>query len=175
MRVWKLSEHKKLSLLTLIPYLASYAFAFAQVVRSFQVRCDPTTSDINPLLIYGANGCKFVLDVIVSATMCYMLYNRSSGFTRRANTIKIVRWLILWSSSTGLLMLIIDLLFLLSIVGFINDGYFIFYITGGIYVNAMFAQLNARARFRAMAEASIPLSSISLGESSSSEPVDREL
>jgi hypothetical protein len=41
----------------------------------------------------------------------------------------------------------------------------------------MLGRLNARARFRAMAEASIPLSSIGLGEtsSSSSQPVDREL
>ena len=39
----------------------------------------------------------------------------------------------------------------------------------------MLGRLNARARFRVMAEASIPLSSISLGEtSSSSNRVDRE-
>ena len=69
-----------------------------------------------------------------------------------------------------------------------------------VYVNGMFAQwvffhysavidadrlflimlgrLNTRARFRAMAEASIPLSSFSLGETSSSQPTstgDREL
>ena len=36
----------------------------------------------------------------------------------------------------------------------------------------MLGRLNARARFRSMAEASIPLSSISLGETSSSQPVD---
>ena len=37
-------------------------------------------------------------------------------------------------------------------------------------------RLNARARFRAMAEASMPLSSLNLGEtSSSSERVEREL
>ena len=39
----------------------------------------------------------------------------------------------------------------------------------------MLGRLNAREQFRAMAEAPIPLSSISLDETSSSAPVDREL
>ena len=39
----------------------------------------------------------------------------------------------------------------------------------------MSRRLNARTRFRAIAEASIPFSSISLDEMSSSQPVDREL
>ena len=38
----------------------------------------------------------------------------------------------------------------------------------------MLGRLNARTRFRAMAEAPIPLSTISLAETSSSQPVDRE-
>ena len=36
-------------------------------------------------------------------------------------------------------------------------------------------RLNARARFRAMADQSMPLNSISLGETVLSEPADREL
>jgi len=86
-----------------------------------------------------------------------------------------VRELILWSISTGVLMWIINVLFLLSVTGFIPSAFGVFYIFGGIYTNAMLAQLNSRTRYRAMAEASIPLVSFSLGESSSSEPVDREL
>ena len=39
----------------------------------------------------------------------------------------------------------------------------------------MLGRLNARTRFQAMAEASMPLGSIGLGELSSSQPVDREL
>ena len=39
----------------------------------------------------------------------------------------------------------------------------------------MSERLNARTRFRAMAEESIPLNSISFGETSSSQPADREL
>ena len=39
----------------------------------------------------------------------------------------------------------------------------------------MLGRLNARARFRVMAEASMPLNSISLDETSSSEPIHREL
>jgi len=166
MRVWRLSEHKKLTMLALIPYLASYAFAFSQIVRSFRLRagCDPNASDLNLVLVYGAYGFRIFLDCVLEATMCYMLYSRSSGFTRHTNTIKIVRGLILWSMSTGVLMSIANGLFLLSIAGIINSGFVIFFITDGIYVNAMLAQLNARARFRTMAEESIPLSSISLGE-----------
>ena len=38
----------------------------------------------------------------------------------------------------------------------------------------MLGRLNARTRFRAMAEASIPLRSIDLGETSSSQRVDQE-
>jgi len=176
MRVWRLSEHKKLSMLILIPYLTSYGFGFAQIVRSFQLRCNPNASDLNLVLIYGVYGFRIFLDCVVVATMCYMLFTRSSGFTRHTNTIKIVRGLILWSISTGLLMTINNVLFLLSVSGFIPAPFFIFFVTGGTYVNAMFAQLNARTRFRAMAEETIPLNSISLGASSSSEPeVVREL
>jgi hypothetical protein len=43
------------------------------------------------------------------------------------------------------------------------------------YFQMMLGRLNARTRFRAMAEESIPLSSISLGGTSSVEPVDREM
>ena len=39
----------------------------------------------------------------------------------------------------------------------------------------MSGRLNARTRFRAMAEESIPLNNISFGETSASQPVDREL
>jgi len=181
MRVWRLSEHKNLTMLAFIPYLASYAFSFTQTVRSFQLRCNPNVPDLNPMLVYGALGSRMLSDGVIAATMCYMLYIRTTGFTRRtANTIKIVHGLILWSISTGMMMWILDVLFILSVPGIIQSGFAIFYVSGGLYVNAMLAQLNARARFRAMAEASIPLSSISLGETgetSSSEPAgaDREL
>jgi len=175
MRVWRFSEHKKLTMLLFIPYVASYVFAFAQMGRSFQLRCNPGASDLNPVFVYGSNGSRIFLDGVVAVSMCYMLYSRSSGFTRHTNTIKIVRGLILWSISTGVLMWIISLLFLLSIPGLIPSAFAVFYITGGVYANAMLAQLNARERFRAMAEASMPLSTISLGESSSSQRGDREL
>jgi len=170
MRVWRLSEHKKLSMLLLIPYLASYAFSFAQIARSFRLRCDPNATDLNLLFVYGIYGFRILLDSVVVTTMCYMLYSRSSGLTRLTNTIRIVRGLILWSISTGLLMTIVNIFFLFNIAGFLPSGYSLFFITGGVYVNAMFAQLNTRARFRAMAEASIPLSSFGLGETSSSQP-----
>jgi len=175
MRVWRFSEHKRLTMLLFIPYVTSYVFAFAQMVRSFQLRCDPNAWDHSPVYVYGAIGSRIVLDGVLAVTMCYMLYSRSSGFTRHPNTIKIVRGLILWSISTCVLMWITNVLFVLSLPGFIPSGFAVFFIFGGIYTNAMLTQLNARARYRAMAEASIPLGSFSLGGLSSSEPVDREL
>jgi len=81
MRMWRLSEHKKLAMLAFIPYLASYSFSFAQISRSFQLRCDPDASDLNLLFVYGVYGFRIFLDSVVVATMCYMLYTRSSGLS----------------------------------------------------------------------------------------------
>ena len=61
-------------------------------------------------------------------------------------------------------------------VCFINNT-LLFFEVDFAYFPIMLGRLNARARFRAMANASIPLSSFSLGETSTSQPVDidREL
>jgi len=174
MRVWRLSDNKRLTMLAFIPYLASFAFNVAQTVRSFQVRCNPNVVDISEVIVFGANGCRIFGDGIVATTMCYMLYRRSSGFTRRTNTIRIVNGLILWSISIGVLTWITSILFMLSVVGFVPFGFTVYFVRGGLYVNAMLAQLNARTRFRAIAQESIPLSSIRLGETSSSQPVDSD-
>ncbi|KAF8805598.1 hypothetical protein BYT27DRAFT_7192376 [Phlegmacium glaucopus] len=91
--------------------------------------------------------------------MCYMLHVRSLGFTRHTNTIKILRGLILWSISTGVLTWLTSMLFLASYldIGNLPNAIGIYYVRGGLYPNAMLAQLNARNRFRAMADASLPL------------------
>lgn len=194
MRVWRLSEHKKLAILLVIPYLVGYGqtfapctglhstnifkgFTAAQLVRSFQQRCNPNVADVDLILIFGSESFSIFGDGVIVVTMCYMLYRRSSGFMPRTNTIKIVRELILWSISTGVLTWMASLFFLLCYLNYIPLGYMFYFIRGGVYANAMLAHLNTRSRFRAMAEASIPLSSFSLGasETSSSQPVDREL
>jgi hypothetical protein len=175
MRLWKLSEHKKLTMLAFIPYLAGFAFGVAQISLSFRVRCNHNIPYLNPVYIFGTFSFRILGDGVVAVAMCYILYKKSSGLTRRANTIKIVHGLILYSISTGLLTWLASIFFLLPYVNVVPPGYAFFYMRGGLYVNAMLAQLNARSRFRAMAEETIPLSSISLSEISSSQPVDGEL
>ena len=53
--------------------------------------------------------------------------------------------------------------------------YLAVFIKAAYFLPIVLGRLNARTRFRAMAEASIPLNSISLDETSSSQPVDRDL
>ncbi|KAF8797426.1 hypothetical protein BYT27DRAFT_7204593, partial [Phlegmacium glaucopus] len=90
--------------------------------------------------------------------MCYMLHVRSLGLTQHTNTVKILRGLILWSISTGVLTWLSSILFLASFfIGTLPNAVGIFCVHGGLYVNAMLAQLNAHTRFRALAEATLPL------------------
>ncbi|KAF8805586.1 hypothetical protein BYT27DRAFT_6659032 [Phlegmacium glaucopus] len=109
--------------------------------------------------------------------MCYMLHTRSSGITRHSNTMKIVRALILWSVSTGMLTWLCTLPFLVSYLGALPRSVAVvfFYVRGGAYTNAMLAQLNARTRFQAMADASLPLASLNLSSTSSAQQVHPEL
>jgi len=168
------SERKRLTMLVFIPYVAGFVFGVAQIGRSFRLRCDPNVWDFNPVFVFGTYGFRILGDGVVAVTMCYMLYRKSSGFTRHTNTIKIVHGLILCSISTSLLTWIISIFFLLSYVNAIHVGYALYYMRGGLYVNAVLAQLNARSRFRAIAEESIPLRSICFSETLT-QPVDREL
>ncbi|KAF8805606.1 hypothetical protein BYT27DRAFT_7258125 [Phlegmacium glaucopus] len=54
-----------------------------------------------------------------------------------------------------------------------NFGFF--YVRAGVYTNAMLAQLNARTRFRRMADATLPLDSLNLSSTSSAQRVHPEL
>ncbi|KAF8805599.1 hypothetical protein BYT27DRAFT_6659650 [Phlegmacium glaucopus] len=156
MRMWRLSEQKKLTGLVFIPYIAGQAFGFAQVIRSAIIRCNLAISDHSPVFVFGTYACRLFGDGVVVVTMCYMLHTRSSGITRHSNTIKIVRALILWSISTGMLTWLCTLLFLVSYLGALPGT-----VSVGI--------------FYAMADASLPLASLHLSSTSSAQQVHPEL
>ncbi|KAF8805597.1 hypothetical protein BYT27DRAFT_7243256 [Phlegmacium glaucopus] len=134
-------------------------FGLAQITQSFKVRCNLSVPPLNTLFVLVTSSCRLFSDSIVVFTMCYMLYVRSLGLTRHTNTVKILRGLILWSISTGVLTWLSSILFLASFldIGTLPNAVGIFYVRSGLYVNAMLAQLNARTRFRAMADATLPL------------------
>ncbi|KAF8804389.1 hypothetical protein BYT27DRAFT_7340250 [Phlegmacium glaucopus] len=150
MRMWRLSEQKRLTALVFIPYLVGLGFGLAQIVRSSKVRCNLSVPELNQVFIFVTCACRLFGDGIVVVTMCYMLHVRSLGFTRHTNTIKILRGLILWSISTGVLTWLTSMLFLASYldIGNLPNAIGIYYVRGGLYPNAMLAQLNARNRFR---------------------------
>ncbi|KAF7330075.1 hypothetical protein MKEN_00271600 [Mycena kentingensis (nom. inval.)] len=146
-RVWKMSHHNVfLTGLILLIVFATAACGTAWVVLALRTRTYRSLLDISPLTI-SINALSTGADVIITSTLCYMLYD-----TRPASleTESMVNRLILFTINTGLLTSLCAVASLISLIASPNTLIYasFYFCIGRLYSNALLASLNARAVIR---------------------------
>ncbi|KAJ7059777.1 hypothetical protein C8F01DRAFT_1295877 [Mycena amicta] len=146
-RVWKMSHHNTfLTGLILVIVLATSACGTAWVVLALEAGTYQRLLRISPLTI-SINALSTAADVIITATLCYMLYH-----TRPASleTETMVNRLILFTINTGGITSLCAVASLISLVISPNTLIYasFYFVIGRLYSNALLASLNARAVIR---------------------------
>ncbi|KAF8155601.1 hypothetical protein B0H34DRAFT_714007 [Crassisporium funariophilum] len=157
-RIYMFADRKKLAALVYLPFAAGWACCLYYNVESASLRNWTKVARYNDFLLAGY-CLRFVTDGIITIGMCLILKRKSVDASERAGTMRLVRSIIVWTLSIGLVVWIYTGVFVFLYFGMksvtIGGG---FYITrSGVYANAMLALLNSRERSREIANETIPL------------------
>ncbi|KAF8158019.1 hypothetical protein B0H34DRAFT_707193 [Crassisporium funariophilum] len=157
LRMYKFTEKKKLAALAFLPFLVGWGFSIAYIAECFVTPCYIKIKNHRPLLVVGC-GFRLVTDAIITLTMSFIL-RRKSVETGQIRTIRIVNSLIIWSISSGVVMWLSTLVFIVAYLTVYNSTIplAIYWTRAGVFANAILALLNDRERFREMAQESIQL------------------
>ncbi|EIN10075.1 hypothetical protein PUNSTDRAFT_133841 [Punctularia strigosozonata HHB-11173 SS5] len=178
-RIWKLSQGN-VWLAGLITPLTLLAFgtAFAFGLRGLSL---PSFTDVpgikaSWLLILGLS-CSVAIDVILAASLCWLLYGNKSGFSK---TDGLINLLIVYGISTGAITGVCAILVLITYVTMPDNFIWIafFFILGKLFLNSLLVSLNARTALKE--RTALPMSSLSKKSVRKSEhrhgnPVDSRL
>ncbi|TFK36200.1 hypothetical protein BDQ12DRAFT_687002 [Crucibulum laeve] len=150
-RMWIFADQKRLAQFTVLPFLCGWGCTIAYLVGMVKYSCFPQIARNRPLLV--ASYCfRIISDGLIAFTMTYTLYKRSTrmSFT---SSVRTVRGLIGWMVTTGLLMWLSAIAFIVTQlrVGNTLIPIGVYFLRGRIYANAMLAQLNDRERYRVLA------------------------
>uniref|UniRef100_A0A8H7XRP8 DUF6534 domain-containing protein n=1 Tax=Psilocybe cubensis TaxID=181762 RepID=A0A8H7XRP8_PSICU len=143
-RIWKLS--RKNYILVAIPsvfVIAKFAVTCAYTHRAFQIHSiTEVLHEIHHLSI-SINGTAAAADIIIAATMTYLLYSQRTGWSNSNN---MVNRLVVFTVNTGILTSMVALVTLIIAVSLPNSPMYaaFYFITGKLYFNTMLASLNAR-------------------------------
>ncbi|EDR10125.1 uncharacterized protein LACBIDRAFT_318131 [Laccaria bicolor S238N-H82] len=121
--------------------------------------------------LFSSYGFRFLSDGIIAGTMCTLLYQQTShmptGCIRnRPNFVRIVNSLVVWTLSTGFVMWVTAVAFVLTYILFPATfiSLAIYLVRGNIYANAVLAlvvimicRLHVRTRYRRVADEVISL------------------
>ncbi|KAI0635133.1 hypothetical protein C8Q77DRAFT_682550 [Trametes polyzona] len=125
----------------------------------------PSFTDLAEIsdILYLSLGTGVAADVLIAASMCALLAQRRTGFSR---TDSMVRVLILYSINTGALTSLCALLCLVSYATMPNNFVFIafYFVLPKLFLNSLLATLNAR---RPLREANASMMSIPLSRTTS--------
>ncbi|KAI0701759.1 hypothetical protein C8Q76DRAFT_240747 [Earliella scabrosa] len=162
-RVWKLSNRNwPLLIAIIISSLVVFGGGMAFAVKGFRIPNFEALSEISDIL-YISLGSGVFADVLIAASLCFLLAKRRTGFARTDSTVRV---LMLYSINTGGLTSLCALLCLLTYASMPNNFIFIafYFVLPKLYLNALLATLNARRSLRETnsgALVSIPLSGTS--------------
>ncbi|KAJ3508548.1 hypothetical protein NLJ89_g5694 [Agrocybe chaxingu] len=182
-RMWRITDSKYIAWLTVwvlirfspsgrlmssktIPFLSGWGFNIAYAVGMYRYRCYPDFKANDPWL-FSSYGSRIVSDGLIAGTMLYMLYKRrpdtvyekDDAWTHKTRTLKMVNLLSVWAVSTGLLMWLSAIAFMVSylVVPTTQVAPAVYLLRGRIPANTMLAVLNIRQHMRNMTHESIAL------------------
>ncbi|KAJ7142697.1 hypothetical protein C8R44DRAFT_760976 [Mycena epipterygia] len=146
-RVWRMSHHNLyLTAMILVLVMATAACGTAWVILALEAKTYEHLLHISPLTI-SINALSTGADVIITSTLCWMLYR-----TRPTSleTESIINRLILFTINTGLLTSLCAVASLISLIiapkTLIYASFY--FCIGRLYSNALLASLNARSVIR---------------------------
>ncbi|PPQ93411.1 hypothetical protein CVT25_004728 [Psilocybe cyanescens] len=111
--------------------------------RGFQIHSITEVLHKIHKLSISINGTAAAADVIIAATMTYLLYSQRTGW---ASTDGMVNRLVIFTVNTGILTSMVALITLVIAVSLPNSPMYaaFYFITSKLYLNTMLASLNAR-------------------------------
>lgn len=149
LRMWRFAEKKRLAIFAFVPYIFSTGFNFRYIKGMIEIPCYPEMS-VNSIWLILAYSLKILSDGIIAGTMTWLLYNRSRGVRQDGGMIRVVRELMYWTLSTGIILWVSTIVHVLTYTlladSLISVG--IFLTRSRIYVIAMLAVINDRRRVR---------------------------
>lgn len=164
-RMWSLSKQRyfKTGFVVLAPFFVGWGFTINFVQNAQRYYCFPERKASNFSLLMSF-GLRILSSGVVTGTMCLLLYQQASPLTtsrmiQTQRIISIVKSLIIGSLSTGLLMWLTALAFMITYV-VIPDSpipFGIYNVRGSFFANAVLVSLNDRGRFRRILSESIAL------------------
>ncbi|KAF8154490.1 hypothetical protein B0H34DRAFT_524971 [Crassisporium funariophilum] len=114
LRMWKLSTRKRTAILAFAPFLVGYSFSAVYIIGLFKHQCYPESLANNSIMVVSFS-LRLFTDILVTVTMCKMLYRRKSGIQSHMASLRVIRSLIMWSLTTGLLICISSTIFLTTV------------------------------------------------------------
>ncbi|KAJ3885308.1 hypothetical protein GG344DRAFT_70656 [Lentinula edodes] len=120
----------------------------------------------NGPLMYTAYSALILADILITSTLCLLLYHRSAQFKRTRSIIKLVT---VYFISSCLLTTIMQLMVLISVIAWPNTEIWVglFAVLSKFYFNSLLVTLNSRSPVdnQPVASTEIPLQFISGGQS----------
>ncbi|KAJ3907579.1 hypothetical protein F5879DRAFT_941236 [Lentinula edodes] len=117
-------------------------------------------------LMYTAYSALILADILITSTLCLLLYHRSAQFKRTRSIIKLVT---VYFISSCLLTTIMQLMVLISVIAWPNTEIWVglFAVLSKFYFNSLLVTLNSRSPVdnQPVASTEIPLQFISGGQS----------
>ncbi|KIJ93691.1 hypothetical protein K443DRAFT_684285 [Laccaria amethystina LaAM-08-1] len=162
-RMWTLSKKRYPTVLAFVPFMLGWVFTIVYVQGMFRHWCYPEMLRNEPYL-FTCYGLRFLSDGTIAGTMCTLLYQQMSDMptgcrSNRPNFVRIVNSLVAWTISTGLVMWVSAIAWVLSYI-LLPKTYValaIYLIRGNIYANAVLALLHVRTRYRKVADEVVSL------------------
>lgn len=155
-RMWTLSKKRYPTVLAFVPFMLGWVFTIVYIQGMFRHWCFPDLQ-LNQPYLFTSYGLRFLSDGIIAGTMCTLLYQQMSdmptAIRNRPNFVRIVNSLVVWTISTGLVMWVTAVAFVLTYI-LLPDTYIalaIYLVRGNIYANAVLALLHVRTRYRRVA------------------------
>lgn len=161
-RMWALSRKRYPTVLAFVPFMLGWVFTIVYIQGMFRHWCYPELQ-LNQPYLFICYGFRFLSDGFIAGTMCTLLYQQTSDMPteiqNRPNFVRIVNSLVVWTLSTGLIMWVSAVAFVLTYI-LLPDTYIalaIYLVRGNIYANAVLALLHVRTRYRRVADEVISL------------------
>ncbi|KIJ93824.1 hypothetical protein K443DRAFT_684206 [Laccaria amethystina LaAM-08-1] len=162
-RMWTLSQKRYPTVLAFVPFMLGWVFTIVYIQGMFRHWCFPELLRNEPYL-FTSYGLRFLSDGTIAGTMCTLLYQQMSDMptgciSNRPNFVRIVNSLVAWTLSTGLVMWVSAIAWVLSYI-LLPDTYIalaVYLVRGNIYANAVLALLHVRTRYRKVADEVISL------------------
>ncbi|KAF8150152.1 hypothetical protein B0H34DRAFT_177369 [Crassisporium funariophilum] len=160
-RVYQITDRKKLAACAAIPFLVAATLTIAYFVQRLRYPCSVQNTRSNA--VFGTSAIlTTILDLGLALATGVVLYGQRSGLHVRSTSLPMIRFLIVWTMTTGVLMAISTVAFMALFLVFPSDLFYlgVYLLHAKIYANTLLATLNSRSLLRSISEQVMELSVI---------------